>query len=85
MRTWPSHPVMYEINTWVWLGDLRACARISHPMRRGKIHRTFSVGFTTLFARGPLALPEAAGGVRYPLKVSPRRANRAPATTGCWR
>ena len=22
MRTWPKHPVIYEINTWVWLGDL---------------------------------------------------------------
>ena len=22
MRTWPNHPVIYEINTWVWLGDL---------------------------------------------------------------
>ncbi|MCJ7641508.1 MAG: alpha-amylase family glycosyl hydrolase, partial [Desulfobacterales bacterium] len=22
MRTWPKYPVIYEINTWVWLGDL---------------------------------------------------------------
>ncbi len=22
MRAWPKHPVIYEINTWVWLGDL---------------------------------------------------------------
>jgi hypothetical protein len=22
MRTWPKNPVIYEINTWVWLGDL---------------------------------------------------------------
>ena len=22
LRTWPTHPVIYEINTWVWLGDL---------------------------------------------------------------
>ena len=22
MRTWPGHPVIYEINTWVWLGEL---------------------------------------------------------------
>jgi len=22
MRTWPDHPVVYEINTWVWLGEL---------------------------------------------------------------
>src|SRR5271165_3081436 len=22
MSTWPRHPVIYEINTWVWLGDL---------------------------------------------------------------
>jgi hypothetical protein len=22
MKTWPLHPVIYEINTWVWLGDL---------------------------------------------------------------
>ena len=22
MKTWPKHPVIYEINTWVWLGEL---------------------------------------------------------------
>ena len=22
MRTWPKHHVIYEINTWVWLGEL---------------------------------------------------------------
>src|SRR5262245_23558089 len=22
MHTWPTHPVIYEINTWVWLGEL---------------------------------------------------------------
>jgi len=22
MGSWPKHPVLYEINTWVWLGDL---------------------------------------------------------------
>ncbi len=22
MESWPKHPVIYEINTWVWLGDL---------------------------------------------------------------
>jgi len=22
VRTWPRHPVIYEINTWVWLGEL---------------------------------------------------------------
>ena len=22
MRPWPNHPVIYEINTWVWLGEL---------------------------------------------------------------
>ncbi len=22
MRAWPKYPVIYEINTWVWLGDL---------------------------------------------------------------
>ena len=22
MKTWPLHPVIYEINTWVWLGEL---------------------------------------------------------------
>ena len=22
MRAWPRHPVVYEINTWVWLGEL---------------------------------------------------------------
>jgi hypothetical protein len=23
MKTWPKHPVIYEINTWVWLAELR--------------------------------------------------------------
>jgi hypothetical protein len=23
MRKWPRYPVIYEINTWVWLGDSR--------------------------------------------------------------
>lgn len=23
MKTWPKHPVIYEINTWVWLNELR--------------------------------------------------------------
>ena len=22
MKTWPKHPVIYEINTWVWLREL---------------------------------------------------------------
>jgi glycosidase len=22
MKSWPKHPVIYEINTWVWLGEL---------------------------------------------------------------
>ena len=22
MKTWPRHPVIYEVNTWVWLNDL---------------------------------------------------------------
>ena len=22
MKTWPKHPVIYEINTWVWLAEL---------------------------------------------------------------
>jgi hypothetical protein len=22
MKTWPAHPVIYEINTWTWLTDL---------------------------------------------------------------
>jgi hypothetical protein len=22
VKTWPAHPVIYEINTWVWLGEL---------------------------------------------------------------
>ena len=22
MKTWPQYPVIYEINTWVWLGEL---------------------------------------------------------------
>ena len=22
MKAWPRQPVIYEINTWVWLGDL---------------------------------------------------------------
>ncbi|RPI17857.1 MAG: alpha-amylase, partial [Acidobacteria bacterium] len=23
MESWPKHPVIYEINTWVWLNELR--------------------------------------------------------------
>ena len=22
MNPWPTHPVIYEVNTWVWLNDL---------------------------------------------------------------
>jgi hypothetical protein len=22
MKSWPKHPVIYEINTWVWLSEL---------------------------------------------------------------
>ena len=22
MKAWPKHPVIYEINTWVWLAEL---------------------------------------------------------------
>ena len=22
MKPWPMHPVIYEINTWVWLAEL---------------------------------------------------------------
>ena len=22
MKTWPKNPVIYEINTWVWLSEL---------------------------------------------------------------
>ena len=22
MNTWPRHPVIFEVNTWVWLNDL---------------------------------------------------------------
>ncbi|MGC2765699.1 MAG: hypothetical protein WB607_09350 [Candidatus Acidiferrum sp.] len=22
MKPWPKHPVIYEINTWVWLSEL---------------------------------------------------------------
>ena len=28
MSSWPKHPVIYEINTWVWLGDLSRKYRI---------------------------------------------------------
>ncbi len=27
MRTWSKHPVIYEINTWVWLTELRDAAK----------------------------------------------------------
>ncbi len=30
METWPKHPVLYEINTWVWLGDL--CRKYKRPV-----------------------------------------------------
>ena len=40
MRTWPKHPVIYEINTWVWLTEL--CQRVvGHlPDSRKASHRT---------------------------------------------
>ncbi|MBI4670504.1 MAG: alpha-amylase [Chloroflexi bacterium] len=33
--TWRKHPVLYEINTWVWLGELRAKYR--QPLTLGSI------------------------------------------------
>jgi hypothetical protein len=29
VRTWPNHPLIYEINTWVWLGELSRTYRKS--------------------------------------------------------
>ncbi|MBP1776599.1 MAG: hypothetical protein H6Q86_2609, partial [candidate division NC10 bacterium] len=28
--TWPKRPVIYEINTWVWLHEL--ARRLGHPV-----------------------------------------------------
>ena len=28
MKTWPKNPVIYEINTWVWLAELQRDDRV---------------------------------------------------------
>jgi len=35
MKTWPTHPVIYEINTWVWLGELSR--KYNQPMTLAKV------------------------------------------------
>ncbi len=33
MSPWPSYPVIYEINTWVWLGGLsRKYGKVRGPL-----------------------------------------------------
>ena len=34
MKSWPRYPVIYEINTWVWLNELRA--KSQEPRTKGK-------------------------------------------------
>jgi hypothetical protein len=35
MKSWPKHPVIYEINTWVWLGELAQKLLESDEPRHG--------------------------------------------------
>lgn len=35
MKSWPSHPPIYEINTWVWLDELSRKA--AHPITLGSV------------------------------------------------
>ena len=35
MKTWPEHPVIYEINTWVWLAELSRKYRTARESRHG--------------------------------------------------
>lgn len=35
MKAWPKHPVIYEINTWVWLGELER--RHGRPVNLGSV------------------------------------------------
>jgi hypothetical protein len=38
MNTWPLHPIIYEINTWVWLNEL------SQKYRRTLNQRPYTLG-----------------------------------------
>ena len=35
MNTWPRHPIVYEINTWVWLGEL--AGKHGRPVHLGTV------------------------------------------------
>ena len=55
MRSWPKHPVIHEINTWVWLRELGQKYR--RPLDLGTVppeewDRIASVGFDAVWFMG---------------------------------
>ena len=55
MRPWPKHPVIYEINTWVWLNELsrkynRSVTLLSVPPQEWDFLSSF--GFDALWFMG---------------------------------
>src|SRR5512143_3188299 len=55
MKAWPRHPVIYEINTWVWLGDLsRKYRRVVNlaTVREQEWDAIASLGFDAVWFMG---------------------------------
>ena len=55
MSAWPKHPVIYEINTWVWLGDLSG--KYQQPLNLGTVpteewDRIAAAGFDAVWFMG---------------------------------
>ncbi|MEW6360212.1 MAG: alpha-amylase family glycosyl hydrolase [Planctomycetota bacterium] len=55
MRAWPKHPLIYEINTWVWLDELSRKA--AHPLTLASLpdeewDRIASLGFDAVWLMG---------------------------------
>ena len=55
MKTWPKHPVIYEINTWVWLGEL--ARKYKRPVNLGTVppeawDQIVSFGFDAVWFMG---------------------------------
>src|SRR5512137_2829096 len=64
MKPWPKHPVIYEINTWVWLGDLNRKYRRSVDLATVPeeeweaiaAHRFDAVWFMGVWERSPAGI-----------------------------
>ncbi len=55
MKTWPKHPVLYEINTWVWLREL--AQKHQRPVHLGTVpteewDQIASLGFDAVWFMG---------------------------------